>query len=399
MQDESLHGPASRVQVAPNVHRRTLKSGDVRYDVVFRDVGGRQRQKTLKARTERDAIKEARAVLAQRDGGDRVVGARVTLGDFADSDYLPTLDALVAAGRRAERGRDRYVYDFDRYVRPTFGGRRLGEIEARHLSELIRSMRLAGYAESSIHNALCPVRAMYRLARSRGLVTGSPFDGLDRSELPKPTGKPSERRLDERELDLFVAHATPTFRPVLTVLAFTGLRVSEALGLRWADVDFVDGELHVRTQLTPATKDRPARLTVRLKTEASERVVPMFPAVEAALQELLAVELASGRGRDGDLLFVTRTGGPMVHRNVARAVEDTCERAGIKRATPQNLRASFCSLAGRRNVDPVEAAQITGHTTAVWAKHYASSFGKAQRDEARRRMLEHGFGAEPAPAR
>ena len=89
----------------------------------------------------------------------------------------------------------------------------------------------------------------------------------------------------------------------------------------------------------------------------------------------------------------------MVHRNVARAVEDTCERAGIKRATPQNLRASFCSLAGRRHVDPVEAAQITGHTTAVWAKHYASSFGKAQREEARRRMLEHGFGAEPEPAR
>jgi integrase len=162
-------------------------------------------------------------------------------------------------------------------------------------------MRLAGYAESSIHDALCPMRAMYRLARSRGLTTRSPFDGLDRSELPKQTGKPSNRRLDERELNLFVAHATARFRPVLTVLAFTGLRISEALGLRWADVDFVDGELNVRTQLTPATKDRPARLTDRLKTEASERVVPMFPAVESALQELLAVELAAGRGRDNDL--------------------------------------------------------------------------------------------------
>jgi hypothetical protein len=29
---------------------------------------------------------------------------------------------------------------------------------------------------------------------------------------------------------------------------------------------------------------------------------------------------------------------------------------------------------------------------AVWAKFYARSFGKAQRQEARRRMLEHGFG-------
>jgi hypothetical protein len=36
---------------------------------------------------------------------------------------------------------------------------------------------------------------------------------------------------------------------------------------------------------------------------------------------------------------------------------------------------------------------ITGHSPAVWARFYARSFGKAQRDEARRRMLEHGFGA------
>jgi hypothetical protein len=47
------------------------------------------------------------------------------------------------------------------------------------------------------------------------------------------------------------------------------------------------------------------------------------------------------------------------------------------------------ALAGLR----LEAAQPTGHSLAVWARHYARSFGKAQRDEARARLLEHGFGA------
>jgi len=37
--------------------------------------------------------------------------------------------------------------------------------------------------------------------------------------------------------------------------------------------------------------------------------------------------------------------------------------------------------------------QITGHSAAVGARHYAFSFGKAQRDEARERMLAHGFVA------
>ena len=39
------------------------------------------------------------------------------------------------------------------------------------------------------------------------------------------------------------------------------------------------------------------------------------------------------------------------------------------------------------------AAQLTGHTVAVWSKHYARSFGRDQRREARDRMLAHGFGA------
>jgi hypothetical protein len=80
-------------------------------------------------------------------------------------------------------------------------------------------------------------------------------------------------------------------------------------------------------------------------------------------------------------------------RNVAqRGVQKAVSGAGLGKVTPHDLRRSFCSLAGRRGVDPVEAAQITGHSPAVWARFYARSFGKAQRDEARDRLLEYGFG-------
>jgi integrase len=71
-------------------------------------------------------------------------------------------------------------------------------------------------------------------------------------------------------------------------------------------------------------------------------------------------------------------------------VEAAAKAAGLGKVTPKDLRASFCSLAGRRNVDPVEAAQLTGHTLAVWDKHHARSFAKSQRDEARDRMLAFG---------
>jgi integrase len=392
MHEQVSHDSRQRERVAENVYRRTTKRGEVVYEVQFRDVDGRTRRRRLDARSERAAIKEARALLASRDGGERIVAAGITVDDFAEREYFPMLEGLVAAGRRAERGVERYHYDFGRYIRPELGAMRLGDVEPRHLSDLVRTMRVAGFAESSIANALMPLRGLYRLARSRGLAGRSPFDGLDPAEMPRPTPGGSRRVLDENELAALVRHASDGYRAVITALAYTGLRIAEVLGLSWCDVDFVEGELRVRSQLLPARRERPARL-VPLKTRASERDVPMFPAVENALAGLLQRELAVGRGQEDELVFATRGGRPLSQRNVARAVEQAAGAAGLDRVAPHDLRRSFCSLAGRRGVDPIEAAQITGHSPAVWARFYARSFGKEQRDEARRRMLEHGFGA------
>jgi integrase len=131
--------------------------------------------------------------------------------------------------------------------------------------------------------------------------------------------------------------------------------------------------------------------------------VPIFPAVERELAELLEQRLGQLRERfgadvdvraiDNEPVFRTRSGRPLSPRNVAqRGVANAASNAGLGHVTPQMLRKSVCSLAGRRGVDPVEAPRMTGHSPEVWAKFYARSFGKAQRDEARARMLEHGFG-------
>jgi integrase len=50
-----------------------------------------------------------------------------------------------------------------------------------------------------------------------------------------------------------------TYRPVIAVLAFTGLRIQECLGLVWNDVNLEKGVPHARAQLTRATREVPAR--------------------------------------------------------------------------------------------------------------------------------------------
>jgi integrase len=398
MRDEVFQR-GSRERVAPNLYRRRTRAGEDRFDAYFRDTDGRLRTVVLKARTENAAKRECRALLADRDKGERVVGEAVTLAAFTEGEFFPLLDSLAAAGRRSEGGVALYRQRWGAHIEPVLGKRLIGRVEGKHVAELDRGLRERGYSESTVNGVNIVLRAIYRLAQSRRLISRNPVDELDPAERPKPNSGNNGRVLDETELDALARHASGGYHAVVTTLTYSGLRLSEALGLRWCDVDLVELELHVRGQLRPARREQPARRVKRLKSEASERVVPIFPAVARELTRLLERELAAlddDEELDRDLLvFRTRTGRPLAQRNVGRAVEVAAEAAGLDKVGPQVLRRSFCSLAGRRGVDPVEAAQMTGHSLDVWARNYARSFGKAQRDEARARLLEHGFGAVP----
>jgi integrase len=386
------------MRVGDNLFKRTTSTGRDVFETKFRDRDGKYRSKTLKATTLPEATKEARKLLARRDDGERINTAKLTLAAFVDEDYFPTQDGLVAAQRRSERGVDYYRDCWTRSIESALGSRRLSAIEAPHVAELIRSMRAKGYSENTIVGTLVVLSAIFRLARNRGYVSRSPLDGLDPAERPKAHPARDDRRLDEHELAKLVASAPDGYREIVTVLAYTGLRLSEVCGLHWRDVDFVEGDLHVRGQLSQPVKGRTARI-VKTKTDASVRIVPLWPAVEQALARQLEAQLRHGRGNADDLVFCNLAGKPYSQVNVRnRGVIKAAENAGLGHVTPQVLRASFCSLAGRRGVDPVEAAQITGHSVVVWARHYATSFGKSQRDEARQRMLDHGFGLTPDSA-
>ena len=56
------------------------------------------------------------------------------------------------------------------------------------------------------------------------------------------------------EIRRLVESTRSGYTAVVTLLAWSGLRVSEAIALRWQDVDFVDGLFRVEGQLPPLKK-------------------------------------------------------------------------------------------------------------------------------------------------
>lgn len=255
-----------------------------------------------------------------------------------------------------------------------------------------------GHAESSVGSVLVVLRSILAYAREADLTTSDPFRGVRRGEIPSPSETSKEKRvLRVGEIWRLVDATLPSYRPVVTVLCWSGMRVSEALGLRWRDVDLVEGVFRISGQLAPLKRGE-TPYTVQTKSRRGVRELPFLPVVREALQAHLARELSAGRGDAVDFVFVTRTGRPFTRQNVSeRGIEAAGERAGLGNGIrAQVLRHSFCTFMAESDVPPNEAAALTGHTEAVWWKSYVQPRRDAEsRRENIQKMTARGLGVRP----
>lgn len=90
-----------------------------------------------------------------------------------------------------------------------------------------------------------------------------------RSNSWSPTSDRGGRVLGREEVARLLECCPPAGRLQVETAHYTGLRISELLGLVWADVDFAAGLLRVRSRLSRAHRQEPAG-RVTPKTPASE---------------------------------------------------------------------------------------------------------------------------------
>jgi integrase len=202
-----------------------------------------------------------------------------------------------------------------------------------------------------------------RFARRRGWIVADPVERLEQDERPRPERR-RQRVLGRPEIERLLALCSLRDRLMVATVLYTGLRISEMLGLVWDDVDFAAGVIHVRAQLSRAHRTAPAR-RVPPKTAASVRDIPLV----VQLARLLAAHRqASPFPRKADWVFATSRGTPYGHRNVSRRVlARAAQRAGLNDASwpPlrfHDLRHTFAShLIVDVGLDVAQVSRILGH--------------------------------------
>jgi integrase len=306
------------------------------------------------------------------------------LSEIAD-DWLQDQRRRVAVEELAHRTFEGYETGLRLHCLPTLGQRSVMSIAPDDLVDWHRQQVAAGYARDSIHAWWTPLRLVLGHAVRHRLIPTNPADHLMRHERPK-AGEPRKRFLSRVEMRELLAASPARYRLPISVGLFGGLRLSEILGLVWADVDFAGDQFCVRFQMGRDGKRR------RLKTHAGSRDVILM--AELA-KELKRHRLASHHAADADLVFATETGRTLGHRNLTgRGLEKACERAGLQGVTCHSLRHTFASILIAQGRDPVFVSRQLGHANpATTLRVYAHLFDAARHAREARAALDAEYGS------
>jgi integrase len=162
-----------------------------------------------------------------------------------------------------------------------FGDIRLSRLTWQDIEALYAAMRAAGHGVPWVRRCATVLNRTLELARKRGLMDANPAKDAARPRLTRT--KPFAPTVEEvRELRGQVQRMDPELADAVTVLASTGMRLGELLGLSWKDLSLNRAEVHVAWAITDGG---PGVGVVRKPTKRADwRDVPLTDSAVAALR-------------------------------------------------------------------------------------------------------------------
>lgn len=325
------------------------------------DMRGRQVKRWVRGRTRREAAGKLDALRHLVGSGTVESREKLTVGEW--------LERFVAL--RSREVRPRTVENYRHYVGkivPVLGGvalRRLTALQVRALYARLQDEGLSASVRKHVHHFL---KAAYRDAERMELVERNPVALVDAPS----GGQVIEARVwsPEQVTSYLAAARNERLFASLYLMAGVGLRVGEALGLEWSDVE--GDRLTVRRTLT-LVRNRPSFGPP--KTDRGFRTVYLSRDAVNVLEErreLQAMERdVASSWEESDLVFTTGRGTPINHNNLRRLHRRVLAAAGLPRVRVHDLRHTYITLARDAGVDAEVLANRVGQDVRVTMRVYS----------------------------
>ena len=276
--------------------------------VNYTDAQGKRRLKTC-------PTKKAADEFAKRAGVEVLDGLHVPDSETVTIEEAGRLWLKSGAAAGLERTTlDQRRQHLELHLIPMAGTTRLNKVTAPFVRSLQDKLRDAGRSPAMVKRVTVSLGSILADAQSRGLVVRNAVHELSRS---RTGSKSPEKRHSARlrvgvdiptneEVSAFLRTASGRYRPLLVTMTLTGMRASEARGLRWDDVDLKSGQVTISQRA-----DRYSDIGSP-KSAAGQRTIPLPPLVTNTLKEWKLVCPKSKAG----LVFPNSAGKVEYHNNM-----------------------------------------------------------------------------------
>jgi integrase len=319
----------------------------------FQISGRRYREAIPGARTKFQA--EQAELRARDDVFEGLIGIRQLgtqlLSEFITETYLPWAKANKRSWRTDEAIANQWA--------ETFRGKTLREISPlaieKHKRERAQSITKRGSTRSpaTVNMELSILSRIFALAMDLEQAGTNPCRKVRKLRLDNQRS----RYLSADEETALMANLTGKrkhLKPIVALALGTGMRRGELLGLRWAQVDFGRGVIHV-------TQTKTAR----------DRIVPMSQQVRELLQ-------AQRPRRQSELVFTSKLT-KRAYVEIKRAFSAACSDAGIEGFHFHDLRHTFATRLGDQGCSATTIAALLGHSNTQMTARYTHATDDALR--------------------
>jgi len=345
-----------------------------------RDPGtGKQVQRSFTGKTQKEVREKLQAAAVAVNEGTYTAPQRLTVGQWLDiwqRDYTGGLKPATVAI---------YRNNLSNHVKPALGAVRLADLRPHDVQAFINS--LAGLSAASVRLAYKNLHAVLQKAVELDYIPRNP---ADRCVLPKMEREEIKPLDDQQTAALLSAAKDTPMEQFVTVALFTGLRLSELLGLTWAAVDFNAGTITVNQQLIPH-KHRSNGIFQSPKSGKPRTITPA-PAVMAALRRQRArqseMQLKAGPLWDNPhgLVFTGETGEPWTHSSVEKRFKALCAAAGLEGVRFHDMRHTYAVNAIRAGDDVKTVQSNMGHATAAFTLDKYGHYTERMKQDSAARM-------------
>lgn len=286
---------------------------------------------------------------------EREAAAILTLRQYGDTVFMP-----AKAVTCSENTRTSFQGVLDYHIYPTFGDKKITEVNSADITRLLLSIQAKGRSVSTCVKVYTILHLLFKMAYLADVIEKNPMDKVQR---PKP-------RKDETKGTQVEAYTAEELRHIVAcldkeplqwqvfvrLLIDTGIRRGEACGLQWKYIDFQNSTITIAGNLC-YTKD--AGVYLDTPKSGKQRTIYVDPSVMDMLKKLRREQ--SEKALSPFVFTQEGTAEPMHPQSPTRYFQVFGKKYGVDHLHPHKLRHSFASVAILNGADIASVSEILGH--------------------------------------